>query len=65
MQEGWSPSQGESHHIEEEIGLVSAWTGILMESMDIIYTYRYLLKFGHLNFQLNLIPHISELRAGA
>lgn len=28
MQEGWSPPQGESNHIGEEIGLVSAWAGV-------------------------------------
>lgn len=33
--------------------------------LDIIYTYRYFLTFGLLNFKLNLIYHIPELRAGA
>lgn len=33
--------------------------------LDIIYTYKYLLEFVHLNFDLNFITHVYDHRAGA
>jgi len=36
-----------------------------LSELDIVYTCKYLVKFRHLCFELNLIPCVSEFRAGA
>lgn len=63
MQEGWSPPQGESNHIGEEIGLVSAWTGVSEHGHHL--HLQVFIDIQTPNFQLNLIPYTSEPRAGA